>query len=110
VIIKWITALHSHYRARPNMENDKKYLTAKELAALSGVSSSSVRRYQKAGKIPYFQPGGKNARVVFPPAAIEQMALLNHQETPVKNPTTLDLPNNLPGPTPGWLSRKRRTN
>ena len=52
----------------------KAYLFVSEVAERSGLAPITVRRYAKAGKIPYFQPGGEKARLLFPADCIEQSA------------------------------------
>ena len=48
------------------------YLTASELAAATNSSVTTIWRLKQAGKIRFYQPGGKGHLVKFPPDAFEQ--------------------------------------
>lgn len=52
-------------------EEQRNYIDIVELAARTGLSISTINRLKKRGKIPFYQPGGRRARVLFPPNAIE---------------------------------------
>jgi hypothetical protein len=97
------------------------FLTMKEFLALVPLSEATVRRYMKKGLIPFEQPGGKRARVLFRADAMERcgVAKANPAEpqpeqatdpaSPVVNPstptqTTKKASNKLRrGPVPKWL-------
>ncbi|WP_390623320.1 helix-turn-helix domain-containing protein [Blastopirellula sediminis] len=49
-------------------------LSIQELSDRSGVSVVTLRRWVKSGAISYFQPGGKNGRLLFPADAIQASA------------------------------------
>jgi hypothetical protein len=53
-----------------NAGTERKFLNKQELIAQTGLSGPTIERYKKAGRIPYFQPGGRGARVLFPIDAI----------------------------------------
>lgn len=89
------------------------YLTKRELVERSGLSASTIQRYKDGQRIPYHQPGGKGARLLFPSDAIEAAVaqarqdgleaigdaagprLLDSSSTPAVRPK-------LPGPRPRW--------
>ena len=83
------------------------YLDIKELVAITGLSEATIWRLKRAGKIPFFQPGGKGGRVKFPENAIE---LASRSETP--SSVGADKENasseRLPGPQPKWMSHSIR--
>ena len=54
------------------------------LVARTGLSISTINRLKKRGKIPFYQPGGKRSRVLFPSDAIETAA---DSQTPAITPT-----------------------
>ena len=82
------------------------YQTAEQLSQQSGFSLATIHRLKKAGKIPYFQPGGKGARLLFPPDAIEQAQQPYH--CPNSTPAEGDIPQRLAGPQPAWMTGKNR--
>src|SRR5689334_18098783 len=47
------------------------YVTLAELARASGLAQVTLRRYVKNGRIKAYQPGGKRARLLFRPDALE---------------------------------------
>jgi excisionase family DNA binding protein len=63
-----------HSQAVPDAATSRRYLTVKELATATGLSVSTLRRLQRKGQLPFFQPGGPGTRVVYPLDAIEQAA------------------------------------
>jgi hypothetical protein len=95
-------------------EDKHHYLTAVQLAATAGVSVSTIWRLKKAGKIPFFQPGGEDCSVKFPPDAFEQQRAR-------KTPTAQDTDqgshqqikaekNHLPGRRPIWRRKLSHSN
>jgi hypothetical protein len=52
----------------------RNYLTKREFVERSGLSPATVQRYVRDGRIPYFQPGGRGGKLLFPPDAIEAAA------------------------------------
>jgi hypothetical protein len=85
---------------------DRAYLTKKELAARSGLSEATIQRYKDGGRIPFFQPGGKGGRVVFPIDAIETAhSLQNSDRSPAsKIGPTVGSTVRIPGRQPRWLN------
>ncbi|QDU61706.1 Helix-turn-helix domain protein [Planctomycetes bacterium Pan216] len=77
------------------------YLTAKELARLSGFSVATIWRLKRDEKIPFVQPGGKHGKVVFPEDALERANPSTNPIAPVLNDKS-DEP--LPGRRPDWMS------
>jgi len=82
------------------------FLSAAELSRRSNLSLSTINRLRAAGKIPFYQPGGKGSRVLFPSDAIEQSS--NSETIKLHNervePTTTIRPEKLAGPQPKWMS------
>jgi len=73
----------------------RKYLLIQELSATSGYSVTQLRRLARAGRIPFFQPGGKGGKLLFPPDAIEKSGQ-THPE-----PQATGMP--LAGRRPSWM-------
>jgi len=90
---------------------DRAYLTKQELVARSGLSAATVQRYKDSGRIPFYQPGGKGGRILFPLDAIEtaQRDRASNppcspaSSEPVGTPNAVGInPPKLPGPRPRW--------
>jgi excisionase family DNA binding protein len=80
----------------------KKYLTAEQLSRRYGLSTSTIHRLKKAGKIPFLQPAGKGGRLLFPADAIEQSVQSIPQ--PAENQTGIaDSSKRLSGRLPKWM-------
>ena len=80
---------------------DRSYLTKRELCQRTGLSAPTIHRYKRAGKIPFFQPGGKGARVLFPPDAIEAAQTQTNLER-AEPPSGIEARRSRPGPQPKW--------
>lgn len=80
----------------------KHYLDIDELSTVSGLSTSTLRRYVRQGKIMALQPGGPGSRLLFRPDALEAAALL--PATPEIVTPAASGPGRLPGRQPGWMS------
>ncbi len=89
-------------------ENGPRLLTIQELAMRSPLSLPTLRRLVRGGKIPYFQPGGKGSRLLFPPDAIERAFGACYDVSQDSTPTA-DAPKRLAGPVPAWLQRPPAT-
>ena len=107
----------------------KKLLTIRELAEVSGLSVSTLRRLKAKNRIPYFQPGGHRSSLRFPTDAIAATSSAscdggkktNALPIPMEEPasgseTVAELPmSTLPavepprryGPSPRWMSGRR---
>ena len=83
-------------------QNEKSYLDIHELIARTRLSRATIWRLKKAGKIPFYQPGGKGGRVKFPANAIESARLSVEPGPAVADDTRP--PERLPGPRPKWMS------
>lgn len=81
---------------------DRRFLSAKELSAQTGLSRSTIFRLKDQGKLPYHQPAGKNGRLLFPPDAIEQACRAN-QPADVRHPLNEPAEKRLPGKMPNWM-------
>jgi len=86
-------------------EGEARYLTVAELSRRSGLSLATLHRLKAAGKIPFYQPGGKGARLLFPPDAIERAAHAGESQ----HSTTTNVPQHLAGPRPGWMLGRKGT-
>jgi excisionase family DNA binding protein len=90
--------------------NSPDYLSPQEFARLSGLGIATVRRYLKAGRLPFTQPAGHRGRVLIPraalkpPAASPPAAPAGHGPAPPSHPVVSDLP----GPTPRWRRGRAR--
>ena len=90
--------------AKHHPERLRAYLTKQELAVRSGLSEATIQRYKDSGRIPFFQPGGKGGRVLFPLDAIEsaQRELADSGGPAATVPPASKNPPKLPGPRPHW--------
>lgn len=82
-------------------QHNNSYLNIDELVARARLSKATVWRLKRSGKIPFFQPGGKGSRVMFPVDAIEQAMPKNIANLPQGDD---DSSTRLPGPQPNWMS------
>lgn len=89
------------------MSDETPHLTIKELSERSRRSISTIQRLKKAGHIPFYQPGGPNTLVTFPPDAIERACAATAGNQPVP-PIPLS-PKKLSGPQPAWLKSQSQT-
>jgi excisionase family DNA binding protein len=92
-----------------------RFYSPASFAELTGMSLSTVRRYLAQGKLPKFQPGGPNAKVLIPAAAIEfylqPKRAINVSESDTTSPTdsraSACKPHKLnSGPSPRWRRRQ----
>ena len=77
------------------------FLTIKELSRRSRLSESTIHRLKRAGRIPFYQPGGKHGRLLFPSDAIEQTAQNGSAVPTPASPPRSDSPR-LSGCRPAW--------
>lgn len=97
------------------------YLSKRELVKRSGLSAATVQRYVRAGKIPFYQPGGRGAKLLFPPNAIEAAVRQSTADPQAATgvtvvgvyagPATAQSTRGsgvLPGPRPRWLTTRFR--
>lgn len=87
---------------REQTREPRKYVTRQEMLARTGWSPATLARYMKAGRIPFLQPGGRGAQVLFPLDALEAAQVLHLQTTIDKPP--VPVPRKRPGPQPKWRS------
>ena len=90
-------------------QDKKPYLDISELVDRTGLSRATIWRLKRAGKIPFFQPGGKGSRVKFPENAIElaeQCAAPNSVADDDQRVSS----ERLPGPSPKWMSPSNTNN
>ena len=89
--------------SEPSVERD--CLSARELSDRTGVSLPTIWRLKSAGKIPFFQPGGKGTVVRFPADAFEQGAAQSC--APSSHERNQD---RLSGPRPAWMAAEPNKN
>lgn len=70
-------------------------VSIKELSQSANVPVVTLRRWARQGKIPYYQPGGKNGRLFFPADAIQA----SESTSPASERSTPQA-----GRTPRWMS------
>lgn len=92
---------------------ERNYLSPKEFAQLTGFSLVTVRRYLSSGRLPKYQPGGKNCRVGIPLAVLElfldSTAPKTADESPAGSepePSQQSSPRTHQGPPPRWMERR----
>src|ERR1700676_619988 len=66
------TQTNSALAPSSNANAGPKYLNYEELRDQTGLSLSTLRRLVKAGRLPFFQPGGPRTRIIFPADVIER--------------------------------------
>jgi excisionase family DNA binding protein len=84
------------------MDDQPQFLTIEELATKSRLSVGTLRRLKDAGKIPFYQPGGKGGRILFAPDAIERTQPVTPAPSTEVDQTKSASPR-LSGPRPGWM-------
>lgn len=85
---------------------DRKYLSPKEFARLSGLSEVTVRRYLKAGQLPHAQPGGERGRILIPRDALTGLQPPSEPQETQEHVTSESPPlggRELSGPSPQWM-------
>jgi excisionase family DNA binding protein len=87
----------------------KEYLNASEFSARTGMSKSTIWRLKLAGKLPFYQPGGRNSLVLFPRDALELAATETAQSEPTEaiSTTSKNKEKPLPGPRPDWMKKTK---
>jgi excisionase family DNA binding protein len=75
---------------------ERKFLTIRQLSESSGISVTQLRRLVHAGRIPFFQPGGKKGKLLFPRDAIERSGQMPHGPQADSSP--------LAGRRPSWMA------
>ena len=81
-------------------EASRTYLNIDQFQSLTGLSKSTIHRLKDSGQIPFYQPGGKGSRLLFPADAIEQSERLPS----VAAATSRTQPGHLSGRQPQWMS------
>ena len=80
-----------------------KLLTIKELSVYSRLSSATLHRLKRQGKLPYFQPAGPGGRLLFPPDAIERCAAAVVSEQITPSAPAAEPRRHLSGRCPAWM-------
>lgn len=83
--------------------NGGQLLTIQELSEKCRLSTSTIHRVKRQGKIPYFQPAGKGGRLLFPPRAIEDAADAESVTAPPSSQVPDGTAERLSGPRPAWM-------
>lgn len=84
---------------------EREYLSPREFAVQTGLSSATVNRYLAGGRIPFYQPGGPRCRILIRRSALELFAAKptgTPQPSSEKLPPTSAKPRS--GPKPRWTS------
>lgn len=89
------------------------FLSPHEFVARSGLSSATVRRYLRDGRLPSIQPGGPRCRVLIPVTALQSFLTVKQVAGPNKtdrSPTVTKPAYSsnkpLPGPKAKWRQNK----
>lgn len=77
---------------------EKTLLTVDELSDSTGASPATIWRLKKAGRIPFYQPGGKGHKVFFPSDALEQAGNYASPDGHAGRTSA-----QLGGPMPAWM-------
>ena len=82
--------------------DEREFIDQYELARRTGLSRASITRLYQSGAIPYWQPGGKRCRILFP------VSILKTLSTPPATaraavPGASSPAAKLSGPAPRWL-------
>jgi hypothetical protein len=93
--------------AASKSDGDVQYVTVAELSRRSRLSVATLHRLKDAGKIPFYQPGGKGSRLLFPADAIERAADAAQREQPTA--ANENESQHLNGPCPAWMSSRNQT-
>lgn len=56
-------------------DEPSEFLSREQFAALAGFSRATLSRYVKAGRVPFFQPGGPRHRMMIPRSALEALTV-----------------------------------
>jgi hypothetical protein len=80
-----------------------KLLTIKELSVYSRLSSATLHRLKRQGKLLYFQPTGPGGRLLFPPDAIERCAAAVASEQNAPSAPAPESRQHLSGRCPDWM-------
>ena len=86
--------------------SDPEFLSPKEFALSSGLSTLTVRRYLKSGRLPFIQPGGFRCRILIPRNALNSSGKIPSENSPppprAKKPETKTF-----GPEPAWKKKHK---
>lgn len=90
--------------APPEITDYPMWYTLNELHRLSGYSEQTIRRWVRARRIPFIQPGGKGGHLRFPADALAVIQAQKVEvESTVPRHTTTVHPAKLPGRKPKCL-------
>lgn len=92
----------------------RKYVTINELADLSGLSLSTLRRRIEDGTLPVIQPGGPRSRMLFDPNVFDQLLErpttrsreFEPHESEGNKASRAKNGHRISGPSPRWKTRK----
>lgn len=78
------------------------YISKAELARRTGLSPETIARLVKNSSIPYWQPGGKRCRILFPVSILNTLSTPPAAAPAVTGGASSPAPK-LPGPAPRWM-------
>lgn len=82
--------------------NVRRFVSIDELARITGLSTSTLRRRARDGSIPFYQPGGPRTRLLFDGDVLRQSAA-------GAAPTAIELDTAAPATQPGSISKQTRS-
>ena len=91
-----VSSKNSDCKSSTAAESTADYLTIKELARKSGLSTKTLHRYKERGTIEFYQPGGHGCVLLFPPDCIERATADGQVGDDVS-------PRRRTGPKPKWM-------
>ena len=90
--------------AGQNSTAQPQLLTLRELSQRSQLSSATLHRLKRQGKIPFYQPSGPRGKLLFPVDAVEQAAKAAFSNPSPTSPGTTTEKAHLSGPCPTWMN------
>jgi predicted DNA-binding transcriptional regulator AlpA len=102
LVARWTYDLKIESEKMPENQDGRSYLDIDELIVRTGLSRATIWRLKRDGKIPFYQPGGKGGRVVFPEDAIECASRCKTSDSSRDNDEHISS-ERLPGPRPKWM-------
>ena len=82
--------------------DDREFISKNELAHRTGLSEETIERLRKRGIIPFWQPGGKRCRILFPVSILTTLSTPPATAPSAAHPASSPAAK-LPGPSPRWL-------
>ena len=76
------------------------YLSPEQFSELSGLSIATIRRYVRACKLPFVQPGGPRGRILIPADALARLAMPRIEQPAQSMATEVTAEGRPEGPAP----------